>query len=108
MGRRNGTGLSVQGSSTGLTDKRASGHAGVGSEPAPDGSGFQSTTVYHQWGSATLEAYDLFGKKLLEKQVMQGSGPVKLDVGHWPSGMVVFRLVFQNNMVPEEKLMVTR
>ena len=25
-----------------------------------------STTVYHQWGSVTLEASDLFGKKIFE------------------------------------------
>jgi len=43
-------------------------------------SDFQVSTIYHQWGSAILEAYDLFGKKLLEKPVKQGSALVEMDI----------------------------
>jgi len=65
-----------------------------------------STTVYHQWSSATLEAWDLFGKKLLERQVTQGSAPVELDISLWPAGIVVFRLIYRGETVATEKLIV--
>jgi len=67
---------------------------------------FQVSTIYHQWGSATLEAWDLFGKKLMEKAIEQGSTPVELDVSHWPAGMVVFRLVYRGETVATEKVVV--
>ncbi|MBN1198565.1 MAG: T9SS type A sorting domain-containing protein [Bacteroidales bacterium] len=67
---------------------------------------FQVSTIYHQWGSATLEAWDLFGKKLLEKAIEQGSTPVELDVSHWPAGMVVFRLIYQGGTVATEKVVI--
>jgi len=69
-------------------------------------SDFQGSTVYHQWGSATLEAWDLFGMKLLERQVTQGSAPVELDISHWPAGMVVFRLVYRGETVSTKKVVV--
>jgi len=67
---------------------------------------FQVSTVYHQWGTATLEAWDLFGKKLLEKNIEQGSAPVELDISQWQAGMVVFRLVYRGETVATEKVVV--
>jgi hypothetical protein len=68
--------------------------------------GFQATTVYHQWGSATLEVYGLFGKKQLEYIVQQGQPPVEIDVSQWERGMYVFRLVFRGETVATEKVVV--
>jgi len=68
--------------------------------------GFQATTVYHQWGSATLEVYGLFGKKQLEYIVQQGQPPVEIDVSQWERGMYVFRLVFRGETVAAEKVVV--
>jgi len=68
--------------------------------------GFQATTVYHKWGSAILEVYDLFGKKQLERVVHQGQLPVTMDVSRWPRGMYVFRLSFRGETVAMEKVVV--
>jgi len=94
--------------SGGQADRRTGGKT-----PSPGGEGwggadadFQVSTVYHQWGSATLEAWDLFGKKLLERQVTQGSAPVELDISHWPAGIVVFRLVYRGETVATEKVVI--
>jgi len=68
--------------------------------------GFQATTVYHQWGSATLEVYDLFGRKMLEREVIRAEKEVELDVSDWQAGMYVFRLLYQDNLVGSEKVIV--
>jgi hypothetical protein len=68
--------------------------------------GFSANTVYHKWGAATLEAYDLSGKKVSERLIRQGAGFVELDVREWQPGLYMFRLVFQNQTVAEEKVMV--
>lgn len=65
-----------------------------------------STTVYHHWGSVTLEAYDLFGKKVFAKEVIRAEQELELDVSNWQAGMYVFRLVFQSNVVADEKVVI--
>jgi len=68
--------------------------------------GFQATTVYHKWGSAVLEVYDLFGKKQLEQVVLQGQPPIRMDVSRWLRGMYVFRLSYRGETVASEKVVV--
>ena len=63
-------------------------------------------TLVHQWETATLRVHDLFGRKLLEKQVVQGSAPVELDVSQWPEGMFVLQLVYQGEVVSQGKMLV--
>ena len=67
---------------------------------------FQVTTVYHQWGSATLEVYDLFGRKVMERTIYQGAGNVDVDVSQWQGGMYVFRLSYRGETVATEKVVV--
>jgi len=73
-------------------------------QTGPDG--FQATTVYHQWGSALLEVYDLFGRKVMEKTVYQGTNNVDIDVSQWQEGMYVFRLSYRGETVATEKVVV--
>jgi len=68
--------------------------------------GFQVTTVYHQWGSAMLEGYDLFGRKVMAQTVYQGTGNVDIDVSQWQGGMYVFRLSYRGETVATEKVVV--
>jgi len=65
-----------------------------------------STTIYHMWGSALLEIYDLFGKKLLEKEVIRSETTLKIDVSKWPVGMYYCRLVFNKQTVGDCKVIV--
>jgi len=67
---------------------------------------FNLTTVYHQWHSATLEIYDLFGRKMLSKEVLQSEKEVAVDVSLWPGGMYVVRLVYNGQTVGSGKVMV--
>ena len=67
-----------------------------------------STTVYHQWGSAMLEVYDLFGRKMTEREVIRAEREVELDVSDWQTGMYIIRLVFQDQVVANEKISVVR
>ena len=71
-------------------------------------SAIPSTTVYHQWGSAMLEAYDLFGRKVLEKEVIRATREIELDVSEWQAGMYMFRLVFQKQTVADEKVVIQK
>jgi hypothetical protein len=67
---------------------------------------FNLSTVYHRWQSAHLEVYDLFGKKMLSKEVVQSEKEVAVDVSLWPRGMYVVRLVYNGQTVGSEKVMV--
>ena len=66
----------------------------------------QSTTVYHQWKSTILEVYDLSGRKMMEKEVKQSEKEIILDVSGWQRGMYVFRLMFNNQEVGNQKVVV--
>ena len=65
-----------------------------------------ATTVYHQWSSATLQAIDLQGKTVLQKEVANTGVPMQLDVSKLPAGMYLFRLVYQGKQVAESKVVV--
>jgi len=67
---------------------------------------FNLTTVYHQWKSATLEVYDLFGKQVFSKEINHGEKLLDLDVSAWPRGMYVVRLVYNGKTVSTAKVMV--
>jgi hypothetical protein len=67
---------------------------------------FNLTTVYHQWHSAILEIYDLFGRRMFSKEVLQSEKEVAVDVSLWPGGMYVVRLVYNGQTVGNGKVMV--
>jgi len=67
---------------------------------------FNLTTVYHQWHSATVEIYDLFGRKMFSKKVLQADKELEIDVSAWPRGMFVVRLVYNNQTVGSEKVII--
>jgi len=69
-------------------------------------SDFQVSTIYHQWESATLEVYNLFGRKVMDQIIYQGTGIVDLDVSKWQVGMYVFRLSFRGETVAIKKVVV--
>ncbi|MFH1937060.1 MAG: T9SS type A sorting domain-containing protein, partial [Bacteroidota bacterium] len=69
-------------------------------------SGFQATTVYHQWGSAMLEAYDVYGRKVMEQLVLQADRTLVVDVNRWKRGMYVFRLNFRGECIATEKVVI--
>jgi len=65
---------------------------------------FSLTTLYSQWESATLEVYDLFGRKMFTKAIRQSEKNIDLDITSWPAGMYVVRLVYMGNTVASEKV----
>jgi hypothetical protein len=70
------------------------------------GGAISSTTVYHRWKSVILEVYDLFGRKVLEKEIPRPQSQAELDVSYWQRGMYYFRLVYGDAMVAGEKVIV--
>jgi len=67
---------------------------------------FSLTTVYHQWRSATIEIYDLFGRKMFTKVIRQDDKKLETDVSFWPRGMYVVRLIYNGQTVGSEKVVV--
>ncbi len=67
---------------------------------------FNLTTVYHQWRSAMLEVYDLFGKKVYSGEVRQPEKLIDLEVAGWSRGMYVVRLVYNGKTVASEKVLI--
>jgi hypothetical protein len=65
-----------------------------------------STTIYHQWGTVLLEIYDLFGKRILEKQVVRSETLLEIDVSPWPAGIYLCRLTFNKQTVGSAKVVV--
>ena len=60
---------------------------------------FNLTTVYHQWRSAQVEIYDLFGRRMYASEVRQSEKRLDVDVSAWPRGLYVVRLVYLNKTV---------
>jgi hypothetical protein len=69
-------------------------------------SGFGSTTVFYHWESTTLEVYDPSGKMIFENEIIRAQKTLELNVLGWHSGMYYFRLVYNNQMVSGEKVVV--
>ena len=67
---------------------------------------FNLTTVYHQWHSTVLEIYDLFGRKMFSREVLQSEKEIAVDVSLWPGRMYVVRLLYNNSMVASEKILI--
>jgi len=65
-----------------------------------------STTLYRQWQTARLEAYNLEGKRMFERDCSQEEQRVELDVTGWPPGLYYFRLVFNRHTVAGVKVRV--
>jgi len=67
---------------------------------------FNLSTVYHLWHSAILEIYDLFGKKMFSKEVIQSEKEIAVDVSLWSGGMYVVRLVYNGQTVSNTKIII--
>ena len=65
-----------------------------------------ATTVYHQWSSATLQAIDLQGKIVLQREVPNNGVPLQLDVSQLPVGLYQFRLLYKGKQVAGSKVVV--
>jgi hypothetical protein len=69
-------------------------------------SGFRITTVFHQWSSALLEAYDFSGKCVFSKPINQQNEPLELDVVKWKPGIYMFRLSYNNRQAGSAKVVI--
>ncbi|MBL7138607.1 MAG: T9SS type A sorting domain-containing protein [Bacteroidales bacterium] len=67
---------------------------------------FNVTTVYHQWHSAFLEIYDLFGRRIYSKEVTKSDKELEIDVSWWTEGLYVVRLIYNGQMVGNAKVIV--
>jgi len=67
---------------------------------------FHITTIYHQWKSAMIEVYNLYGREMLAKDIRQADEEFLIDVSRWNAGMYVIRLVYQGQTIASEKVMV--
>jgi hypothetical protein len=67
---------------------------------------FNLTTVYHQWKSAVLEIYGLFGRRIYSKEIYQTDKNLEIDVSGWEKGIFVVRLVYNKHTVATSKVLV--
>jgi hypothetical protein len=68
--------------------------------------GMSVQTAYHQWRSATLEIYDLFGKRIFSREIPQQQKTLELNLTSWHSGLYVARLLHLNRVVATTKFVV--
>ena len=69
-------------------------------------SGFHSKTIYLEWNYTTLEAYNLNGMKIFQKDIPKDQTRLAIDVAIWPKGMYFFRLVYNKQTVAGEKVII--
>jgi len=69
-------------------------------------SNFQATTIYHQWNFTSLEAYNLNGERMFQKDIPKDQVQLEMDVSNWPKGMYFFRLVYNKQSVANEKVIL--
>jgi len=67
---------------------------------------YRTTTVYHQWRSATLQIYDFRGQLVFSKEIPKDIRAVPVDVSRWPRALYLARLIFMNETVAETKFLV--
>jgi len=67
---------------------------------------FKLRTIYHQWKSTLLEVYDLFGRRMFNKEIPKSEKEIVIDVSAWPNGMYVVRLVYNKEMLGSVKIIV--
>jgi len=65
-----------------------------------------TTTVYHQWASATLQVLDIKGVTIIQQEVESTQQPIHMNLSHMPAGMYLFRLVYKGSVVADCKLVV--
>jgi len=65
-----------------------------------------STTIYHQWNYVLLEIYDLFGRKMVEKEIPRPETTLEIDVSRWPAGIYLCKLTFNKQTVGSVKVVV--
>ena len=66
----------------------------------------KSITTYHQWESTILEAYDLNGNQMYQKEIPKDKTQLEIDVSAWPKGMYFFSLGFNKQMVASERVII--
>lgn len=67
---------------------------------------FDLTTVYHKWHSALVEIYDLFGRRMYSKEVLQSEKEFEVDISAWQQGLYIVRLVYNGQTVASEKVVI--
>jgi hypothetical protein len=69
-------------------------------------SGIISSSIYYQWESTTLEIYDLSGKQVFSKEIPKEQQRLEMDVSGWNPGLYYFRLIYHNQTVAGEKVVI--
>ena len=66
----------------------------------------KSETIYHQWKSTTLYAYDINGNQVFQKEIPKDLQQLVLDVSAWTKGMYFFKLIYNKTEVDGKKVIV--
>ena len=66
----------------------------------------KSETIYHQWKSTILEAFDLNGNQVFQKEIPKDQTQLELDVSSWAKGMFFFKLNYNKTEVDGKKIIV--
>jgi hypothetical protein len=68
---------------------------------------YQSSKEYYQWKSTTMEAYDIQGRKVFEKEIPKPQQQLELDISGWQPGLYYFRLVYNKQTVCGQKVIIS-
>ena len=66
----------------------------------------KSETIYHQWKSTILEAYDLNGNQVFQQEIPKDQTQLELDISSWAKGLYFFKLSYNKTEVDGKKVIV--
>ena len=67
-----------------------------------------TTTFYHQWGTISLEIFNLNGERVYSSLIPKPTETIEIDLSDWEAGLYYARLTFGNDIVANEKFIISR
>jgi hypothetical protein len=68
--------------------------------------GINISKIEYQWESTILEAFSSEGTKVFNKTIKKEDEKLAMDISSWPKGIYYFRLMFKNNCISGEKVIL--
>lgn len=68
--------------------------------------GITTTASYYQWKNTTLSVYDLFGIKILQKEIPKSMTELLINVSNWSRRMYLFNLSWNNEVISNKKVII--
>lgn len=74
--------------------------------PNPAQNNFKVQCLKFKVGFCVIEVFDIFGRKVKEKEIPKGQNEIEVDVEGWRKGLYLIRVRDENSVIGSEKVIV--